>query len=131
MAPAAYDTLRAYFSDTGTGPQDYDAIFTGDLGELGHGIVTDFFRQDGIDLSKNYFDCGMLLYDREGQDMHAGGSGCGCSASVLSAFLLKQLSEKKWKRILFVPTGALLSKTSYNEGQSVPGIAHALLLEAI
>ena len=67
MAPAAYDTLRAYFSDTGTGPQDYDAIFTGDLGELGHGIVTDFFRQDGIDLSKNYFDCGMLLYDREGQ----------------------------------------------------------------
>ena len=74
MAPAAYDTLRAYFSDTGTGPQDYDAIFTGDLGELGHGIVTDFFRQDGVDLSKNYFDCGMLLYDREGQDMHAGGT---------------------------------------------------------
>lgn len=66
MAPAAYDTLRAYFSDTGTGPQDYDAIFTGDLGELGHGIVTDFFRQDGVDLSKNYFDCGMLLYDPGG-----------------------------------------------------------------
>ena len=75
--------------------------------------------------------CGIEIYDCKKQDTHAGGSGCGCSASVLSAFLLKQLSEKKWKRILFVPTGALLSKTSYNEGQSVPGIAHALLLEAI
>ena len=75
--------------------------------------------------------CGIEIYDCKKQDTHAGGSGCGCSASVLSAFLLKQLSEKKWKRILFVPTGALLSKTSYNEGQSVPGIAHALLLEAV
>ena len=75
--------------------------------------------------------CGIEIYDCKKQDTHAGGSGCGCSASVLSAFLLKQLSEKKWKRSLFVPTGALLSKTSYNEGQSVPGIAHALLLEAI
>ena len=76
-------------------------------------------------------DCGIEIYDCKKQDTHAGGSGCGCSASVLSAFFLKQLSEKKWKRLLFVPTGALLSKTSYNEGQSVPGIAHALLLEAI
>ena len=75
--------------------------------------------------------CGIEIYDCKKQDTHAGGSGCGCSASVLSAFLLKQLSEKKWKRILFVPTGALLSKTSYNEGQSVPGIAHAILLEAV
>ena len=124
MAPAAYDTLRAYFSDTGTGPQDYDAIFTGDLGELGHGIVTDFFRQDGIDLSKNYFDCGMLLYDREGQDMHAGGSGCGCSAAVFNGYILTGLKQGRWRRVLFAPTGALLSPTSSFQGESIPGICH-------
>ena len=124
MAPAAYDTLRAYFSDTGTGPQDYDAIFTGDLGELGHGIVTDFFRQDGVDLSKNYFDCGMLLYDREGQDMHAGGSGCGCSAAVFNGYILTGLKQGRWRRVLFAPTGALLSPTSSFQGESIPGICH-------
>lgn len=124
MAPAAYDTLRAYFSDTGTGPQDYDAIFTGDLGELGHGIVTDFFRQDGVDLSKNYFDCGMLLYDREEQDMHAGGSGCGCSAAVFNGYILTGLKQGRWRRVLFAPTGALLSPTSSFQGESIPGICH-------
>lgn len=90
MAPAAYDTLRAYFSDTGTGPQDYDAIFTGDLGELGHGIVTDFFRQDGVDLSKNYFDCGMLLYDREEQDMHAGQAPAAAAPPLCSTAISSQ-----------------------------------------
>ena len=124
MAPAAYDTLRAFFTDTKTGPADYDAIFTGDLGELGHEIVTDFFRQDGVDMTKNYFDCGMLLYDREEQDMHAGGSGCGCSAAVFNGYLLTGLKQGRWRRILFAPTGALLSPTSSFQGESIPGICH-------
>ena len=131
MAPAAADTIRQHFEDFGTAPKDYDKIVTGDLGKVGQRVLLDLLQTSGIDLGERHIDCGIEIYDCKKQDTHAGGSGCGCSASVLSAFLLKQLSEKKWKRILFVPTGALLSKTSYNEGQSVPGIAHALLLEAI
>ena len=131
MAPAAIDTIRQHFEDFGTAPDDYDKIVTGDLGKVGQRVLLDLLQTSGIDLGERHMDCGIEIYDCKKQDTHAGGSGCGCSASVLSAFLLKQLSEKKWKRILFVPTGALLSKTSYNEGQSVPGIAHALLLEAI
>ncbi len=131
MAPAAADTIRQHFEDFGTAPNDYDKIVTGDLGKVGQRVLLDLLQTSGIDLGERHMDCGIEIYDCKKQDTHAGGSGCGCSASVLSAFLLKQLSEKKWKRILFVPTGALLSKTSYNEGQSVPGIAHALLLEAV
>lgn len=124
MAPAAYDTLRAYFADTHTGPADYDAIFTGDLGELGHEIVMDLFWQDGVDMTRNYEDCGMLLYDRDRQDMHAGGSGCGCSAAVFNGYLLTGLKQGRWRRILFAPTGALLSPTSSFQGESIPGICH-------
>lgn len=124
MAPAAYDTLRAYFADTHTGPADYDAIFTGDLGELGHEIVMDLFRQDGVDMTRNYEDCGMLLYDRDRQDMHAGGSGCGCSAAVFNGYLLTGLKQGRWRRILFAPTGALLSPTSSFQGESIPSICH-------
>ena len=128
MAPAAYDTLAAHFQATGTGPQDYDLVLTGDLGVLGHQIVTEFFRQDGIDMSKNYQDCGMLLYDIEKQDMHAGASGCGCSASVLCGYLLGQMEEGHLRRILFAPTGALLSPTSSFQGESIPSICHALCI---
>ena len=124
MAPAAYDTLRAFFADTHTGPADYDAIFTGDLGELGHEIVMDLFRQDGVDMTRNYEDCGMLLYNRDRQDMHAGGSGCGCSAAVFNGYLLTGLKQGRWRRILFAPTGALLSPTSSFQGESIPGICH-------
>ena len=124
MATAAYDTLRAYFADTHTGPADYDAIFTGDLGELGHEIVMDLFRQDGVDMTRNYEDCGMLLYDRDRQDMHAGGSGCGCSAAVFNGYLLTGLKQGRWRRILFAPTGALLSPTSSFQGESIPSICH-------
>ena len=124
MPTAAYDTLRAYFADTHTGPADYDAIFTGDLGELGHEIVMDLFRQDGVDMTRNYEDCGMLLYDRDRQDMHAGGSGCGCSAAVFNGYLLTGLKQGRWRRILFAPTGALLSPTSSFQGESIPGICH-------
>lgn len=130
MAPAAYDTLSAFFRDTGTRPDDYDLILTGDLGELGHRIVLDLFAQQGVELGNRYQDCGLLLYDRERQDMHAGASGCGCSASVLNGYLLMQLRRGLWKRILFAPTGALLSPTSSFQGESIPGVCHALCFQA-
>ena len=129
MAPAAYDTLAAHFQATGTGPQDYDLVLTGDLGVLGHQIVTEFFQQDGVDMSRNYQDCGMLLYDIQKQDMHAGASGCGCSASVLCGYLLRQMEANHLKKILFAPTGALLSPTSSFQGESIPSICHALTIE--
>ena len=130
MAPAAFDTLRAHFTATATGPEDYDLIVTGDLGLLGQQIVTDLFRQDGVDMTKNYTDCGLLLYHLEKQDMHAGGSGCGCSAAVFNGYLLRGLREGRWKRLLFAPTGALLSPTSSFQGESIPGICHAVALSA-
>ncbi len=129
MAPAAYDTLSAHFTATATGPQDYDLVLTGDLGVLGHQIVSDFFAQDGVDMGEKYQDCGMLLYDIQQQDMHAGASGCGCSASVLCGYLLRGLTEKRWNKILFAPTGALLSPTSSFQGESIPSICHALTIE--
>lgn len=131
MAPAAYDTLRALFSDTRTSPADYDLIVTGDLGRLGQEVVADFFARDGVDMTKNYKDCGLLLYDLERQDMHMGGSGCGCSAAVLNGYLLCGMREGKWNRIVFAPTGALLSPTSTMQGESIPGVCHAVILENI
>ena len=128
MAPAAYQSLSAFFRETNTRPQDYDRIFTGDLGELGHSIVLDFFARDGIDISPNYQDCGMLLYDRKAQDMHAGASGCGCAASVLNGYILHHLRERTWNRILFAPTGALLSPVSSGQGESIPAICHVVCL---
>lgn len=128
MAPAAYDTLRAHFSDTGRSPSDYDLILTGDLGQLGWEIVSDFFSRDGIPLS-NYNDCGLLLFHREAQDVHSGGSGCGCSAAVLTTMVLPGLISGQWKRVLFCPTGALLSPVSTMQGESIPGICHAIVLE--
>ena len=130
MAPAAYDTLAAFFRDTGTTPKDYDLVITGDLGELGHGIVRDFFARDGVELGDNFQDCGLLLYDRDGQDMHAGASGCGCSASVLNGYLLTEMQRGRWRKILFAPTGALLSPTSSFQGESIPGICHAVCISA-
>ena len=127
MAPAAHDTLAALLRETGTSPGDYDLIVTGDLGALGREIVLDLFAREGIDLSKNYTDCGLLLYDLERQDMHAGGSGCGCSAAVLNGYLLRMMREGYWRRIIFAPTGALLSPTSSFQGESIPGICHAVV----
>ncbi len=129
-SPAAYDTLSAFFRDTGTSPKDYDLVITGDLGELGHGIVRDFFSRDGVELGENFQDCGLLLYDRDGQDMHAGASGCGCSASVLNGYLLTEMQRGRWKKIVFAPTGALLSPTSSFQGESIPGICHAVCISA-
>ena len=126
MAPAAHDTLSAFFRDTGTTPNDFDLVVTGDLGALGSEILRDLFARAGVTLGGNYVDCGMLLYDLAAQDMHAGGSGCGCSASVLNGYLLGGMRSGRWQRILFAPTGALLSPTSSFQGESIPGISHAV-----
>lgn len=131
MAPAAAATIEAHFSDFGSQPEEYDKIVTGDLGSVGQRVLLDLLRDKGFDIADRCIDCGMEIYDAESQDTHAGGSGCGCSAVTLSAYILKQLAEHSWKKVLFVPTGALLSKTSFNEGQTAPGIAHAVLLENV
>ena len=128
MAPAAYDTLAALFRDTGTAPSDYDLVVTGDLGYLGHALLTELFRRDGVVLGENCTDCGILLYDRVRQDMHAGGSGCGCGASVLNSYIMRRLESGELSRVLFVATGALMSPTSSLQGESIPSIAHAVLL---
>ena len=104
----------------------YDLIVTGDLGDVGSHIVTELFRREGVTLD-NYTDCGLLLYDREKQDMHAGGSGCGCSAAVLNGMILEEMRRGRWQRVLFAPTGALLSPTSSFQGESIPGICHAVV----
>ena len=128
MAPAAYDTLSAHFRDTGLAPGYYDLIVTGDLGKLGSEIVRDFFKKDGVTLN-NYNDCGLLLYDTKKQDVHCGGSGCGCAAAVLTGYLLEGLRSGRWKKLLFCPTGALLSPTSTMQGESIPSVCHAVAIE--
>ena len=130
MAPAAASTIAQHLIDWDRQPEYYDKIITGDLGSVGQTALIDLLRDKGFDISQNHMDCGMEIFDPQTQDTHAGGSGCGCAAVTLSAYILKQLEENNWKRVLFVPTGALLSKISYNEGQSVPGIAHALVIES-
>lgn len=131
MAPAASDTIHQHLEDFQRSPKDYDAIITGDLGAVGKRILIDLLQNDTIDISSVHKDCGLLIYDNQKQDTHSGGSGCGCAASVLCALLLPKIAAGHWKRILFVPTGAMLSKVSYNEGQPVAGIAHAVVLEHI
>ena len=131
MSPAAADTIAQHLQDFGRRPADYDRIITGDLGAVGQTVLLDLLREKEIELSAVHMDCGIEIFDAKAQDTHSGGSGCGCSAVTLSAYILKQLEEGSWKRVLFVPTGALLSKTSFNEGQSVPGIAHAVVLESV
>ncbi|MBO5167229.1 MAG: stage V sporulation protein AD [Lachnospiraceae bacterium] len=131
MAPAAAATIVAHFIDYNSQPKDYDKIITGDLGSVGQRVLLDLLRDKGFDIADRHMDCGMEIYDPKKQDTHAGGSGCGCCAVTLSAYILKQLAEKNWKKVLFVPTGALLSKISFNEGQTVPGIAHGVVLESL
>lgn len=131
MAPAAADTIFNHLKDFGRKPEDYDKIITGDLGSVGQQALLDLLLEKEIDIAPQHMDCGIEIFDSQTQDTHAGGSGCGCSATVLSAYILKKIEEGEWKRVLFLPTGALLSKTSFNEGQNVPGIAHALVIEHI
>ena len=128
MAQSAYETLRIYFRDSSTAPADYDLILTGDLASVGHGLVRQLFAADGTPLGENYQDCGMLLYGPE-QDVHAGASGCGCSAAVLCGSVLPDLAAGRLKTVLFCGTGALMSPTSANQGESIPGICHLVRLE--
>ena len=130
MAPAACDTIYWKLKDFGRRPSDYDKIITGDLGSIGRQALIDLLNEKDVDIAGQHMDCGIEIYDAKEQDTHAGGSGCGCSAVTLSAYVLKKIEEGTWKRVLFVPTGALLSKTSFNEGQTVPGIAHGLVIES-
>lgn len=130
MAPAAYQTISQNLKDLKIQPDYYDRIITGDLGYVGKDILIDLLKQDGYDISKNHMDCGIEIYDKDKQDTHAGGSGCGCSAITLTGYVFHKMRQREWKRILFVPTGALLSTVSYNEGDSVPGIAHAVIIES-
>ena len=129
MAPAACDTILQNFKDFERTPEDYDRIFTGDLGYVGQSILFDLMRKEGVDIKNNHADCGMIIFEQQTQKTNAGGSGCGCAAVTLSAYILPKIQSGEWKRVLFVPTGALMSTVSYNEGQSVPGIAHGIVLE--
>lgn len=129
MAPAAAEVIRQNFEDFGFDVKDYDQIITGDLGYIGQTILCDLLKAVEIDIRHKHMDCGIAIFDSEKQDTHAGGSGCGCSATVLCGYILKKIQRGEWRRVLFVPTGAMLSPISFNEGQSVPGIAHAVIIE--
>lgn len=129
MMPAAASTLLAYFRAFGAAPQDFDAVLTGDLGEVGSELLRTQMAREGYDLS-NHRDCGCLLYDTARQNVQAGGSGPGCSAAVLCALVLPRLQRGEWKRVLFLSTGALMSQTTFLQGESIPGIAHAVELGA-
>lgn len=131
MAPACADLIYSNLRDFGVEPGHYDKIFTGDLGYVGQRILIDLLKEKGIDISEIHSDCGMIIFDQNTQDTHAGGSGCGCAAATLCAYILRRMEEGKYKRVLFVPTGALMSTVSYNEGMSIPGIAHGVVLERI
>lgn len=124
MAPAAAQTLKHYFEDTNTSPEEYDLILTGDLGEVGSKSLYDLLLLDDIDIKSRHNDCGLMIFDREKQDVHAGGSGCGCSASVLCSKILNDVNSGKLNNILFMATGALMSPTSSGQGASIPSIAH-------
>ena len=126
MAPAAHETILAHLRDMHMEPSDYDLIVTGDLGKLGSQLLRDLFLADGIDLGKRYLDCGMIIFDLEQQDVHCGGSGCGCSASVLCGHLLQKMREGEINRMLFCGTGALLSPLSTQQGESIPSVCHAV-----
>ena len=126
MAPAAASTIKKFFSDTGTKPEDYDVIYTGDLGHVGTNLLYELLEIEGIDIRCRHSDCGLIIFDREKQDVHAGGSGCGCSASVLCSFIMHRFEEGQFKNILFMSTGALMSPTSSFQGESIPGIAHLI-----
>ena len=124
MAPAAAKSISEFLLDTETKPSDYDLILTGDLGEVGSSLLCELMLKDGLDISANHNDCGLLIFDREGQDVHAGGSGCGCAASVFCSCILNSIENGKLKNVILAATGALMSPTSSQQGESIPGISH-------
>ncbi|CEN85362.1 stage V sporulation protein AD [[Clostridium] sordellii] len=128
MAPAAIDTIFSYFDDTKDDPNSFDMIATGDLGKVGMKITIDLLKEKGLDISKVYTDCGVEIFDLEAQDVHCGGSGCGCSASVFNGYIYKMLKAKKFNKVMLVSTGALLSPTSTLQKESIPSVAHAVVI---
>lgn len=129
MAPAAVDTIKQHLIDTGRKPEDYDLIVTGDLGKLGKKITIELLKEYEYDISKNYIDCGDEIFDKERQRVNCGGSGCGCSAVVSCGYIYKNLLKGNLKKVLIVSTGALMSTTTSLQGESIPGIAHAVAIE--
>ncbi|MDD2555351.1 MAG: stage V sporulation protein AD [Syntrophaceticus sp.] len=130
MAPAAADTILTHFQDTGTGPDSYDLIVTGDLGSVGYDALVQLLKRRGCNPGNKLQDCGLLIYDLDRQDMHAGGSGCGCSATVFTGLFLQKLREKQYQSLLFVATGALMSPISCQQGETIPAIAHAIVVSS-
>lgn len=130
MAPAAMSTLIRHFEDTRTTPQDYDLIVTGDLGKLGSEILLDLMENKGYKLKDNYNDCGQIIFSND-QKVYQGGSGCGCSAVVLNSYIMQKIDEKKYKKVLFAATGALLSTLSSQQGNTIPGICHAVEIRRV
>ena len=128
MATAAYDTISRHLANTNQNINSFDLILTGDLGKVGSDILAELFLKDNVDISGKHNDCGLMLFDAEKQDVHAGGSGCGCSASVLCGYILQEMQQKKIKNVLFAATGALMSPTIVQQGESIPGISHAVQL---
>ncbi|MDE5619041.1 MAG: stage V sporulation protein AD [Ruminococcus sp.] len=128
MAPAAAETIRRYLTATNTVPADYDFIVTGDLGVVGSKLIIEFLQKQEIDISVQHRDCGCMIFDNENQDTHCGGSGCGCSASVLCSYFLPMLERGEARNILFTATGALMSPMSLQQGESIPSIAHLVHL---
>lgn len=129
MAPAALSTLITHLRDTNRKPSYYDAIITGDLGHVGKDILSELAESKGYTIKSNYNDCGVLMFNKEKQDTHAGGSGCACLGTIFSGYFFKQLQDKKIKRLLLIATGALMNATSSQQGESIPGIAHAISIE--
>ena len=126
FSPAAYETISTHLKVRNLKADHFDLILTGDLGFIGSDILIDLFRRDGINISGVHNDCGKMLYDREKQDVHSGGSGCGCSASVLCGYILDKVRKGELKNVLFAATGALMSTTVVQQGESIPGISHAV-----
>ncbi len=128
MAPAAHQTILRYFEDSMTNQDNYDLILTGDLAHVGSELLHELLQRDGYDIRKKHSDCGLLIYDRESQEVNSGGSGCGCSATVLCSYILQSMREGSLNNVLFIATGALMSPTSVQQGQSIPSIAHLVHL---
>jgi stage V sporulation protein AD len=129
MAGAAADTIYAHFSDTGRNVDYYDMIVTGDLGYIGLDLTNEILNRQGVNIEKKYTDCGILMFDKETQDTHAGGSGCGCCATVFGGYLYDKLKNKEINRLLLIATGALMSTTTIQQGESILGVAHAVAIE--
>ena len=128
MAPAAASTLSRYFAKSGHSPEDFDGIYTGDLGYEGSSLLCELLVAEGLDLRDRHDDCGMMIYSKEKQDMHSGGSGCGCSAVILASHLVPRIKRGDLRRILFIGTGAMMSPASLQQGEAIPAVAHLLCI---